>query len=359
MSKIEATIFSAEHLGEEDAQQLSELTEVVTQLIEREAGLTEIRTAYDELIETCFDLRQYEMALGGLNFLRENSSELELSDVETANLYRKFGTIAFLKKETDEAKTEFNKALNLVKEDVDVTLEAKLLCDLGNVAATEADVSEAIEYYEAAIELSEEHGIEMPEPFINLGLMYLETENIGEAIECFETALELYGEEEALDKQEMLHLQLGNIYAVQSNYKDALLNYHYASELQEEDTEILAKTYVAMAGVLSAMAEHDKSIEYYEKALPILLKHGDIEVKSQHYFQLANLYTRYKEDYARALECYKSALEIAKTEEEHQEWRDLMVAKLEDSIEVAEESLSKFSSKKSKKSGFFGKLFGK
>jgi tetratricopeptide (TPR) repeat protein len=359
MSKIEATVSSNENLLEEDAQQLSELTEVVTQLIEREANITEIRVAYDELIGACFDLRQYEMAVGGLNFLKENSSELDLSDAETADLYRKLGLVAFVKKEIDEAKTEFEKALDLLKDEVDVVLEAKLLCDLGNVAATKEDVSEAIELYESAIELSVEHEIETPEPFINLGLMYLETEHIEEAIECFETALELYDEGEALDKQEMLHLQLANIYAVQNSHKDALLNYHYASELQEEDSEILGKTYVAMAGILSAMAEHDKSIEYYEKALPIFLEHSDIEVKAEHYFQLANLYSSYQEDYAKALEYHKKALEIAKTDTENKEWRDLMVAKLEDSIEVAEENLSKFGGKKSKKSGFFGKLFGK
>jgi tetratricopeptide (TPR) repeat protein len=359
MSKIEATVSSNENLLEDDALQLSELTEVVIQLIEREANIIEIRTAYDELIEACFDLRQYEMAVGGLNFLKENSSELDLSDAETASLYRKFGLVAFVKKEIEEAKIEFEKAWDLLRGEVDVVLEAKLLCDLGNIAATKAEISEAIELYESAIELSEEHEIETPEPFINLGLMYLETQHIEEAIECFETALELYDEGEALDKQEILHLQLANIYAVQNNHKDALLNYHYASELQDEDAEILGKTYVAMAGVLSAMAEHDKSIEYYEKALPILLEYGDIEVKSEHYFQLANLYSSYKEDYTRALEYHTKALEIAKIDTENQEWRDLMIAKLEDSIEVAEENLSKYVSKKSKKSGFFGKLFGK
>jgi hypothetical protein len=35
-----------------------------------------------------------------------------------------------------------------------------------------------------------------------------------------------------------------------------------------------------------------------------------------------------------------------------------MVAKLEDSIEVNQENLSKFSKRKSKKSGLFGRLFG-
>jgi tetratricopeptide (TPR) repeat protein len=346
-------------LTEEETEQLNELKVAVVELIEKEADVTVIRTAYDELIEACFDLRQYEMAVDGLNYLKANSSELDLSDAETAALYRKFGMVAFAKEEIEEAKIEFEKALKLLEDEVNVVLETKLLCDLGNIAAMKGEVSEAIEFYESAIELSEEHEIEMPEPFINLGLMYLQTEDIDGAIECFEAALELYDEDEALDKQEMLHLQLANIYAVQNTHKEALLNYHYASELQEEDSEILAKTYIAMAGVLSEMAEHDKSIEYYEKALPILLEHSDIEVQSEHYFQLANLYTRYKEDYEKALGYHKRALEIAKTDTENQEWRDLMVAKLEDSIEVTQESFSKFGSKKVKKTGFFGKLFGK
>lgn len=359
MSKIETAIFSPVTLTATQIERLEELAKAVEQLIENEADKSEIRTAYDAFIEACFDLRQYENAIEGLNYLKANSSELDLSDAETADLYRKFGLVAFSKNEMEEAKTLFEKALNLVADEVDVVLEAKLLCDLGNLAAANEAFEEAAELYDAAIEFAEEHEIATATPFINAGLVYLQMGSLGDAIEYFEIALEHYEDDEELEKQEMLHLQLGSLYHAQNNFKEALLNYHYASELQEEDSEVLGKTYVIMANILTAMAEHNKSIEYYEKALPIFMEHGDIELKSEHCFQLANLYGQYKEDYATSLEYYKKALEIAKTDTENEDWRDLMVAKLEDSIEIAKENLAATANKKNKKSGFFGKLFGK
>ncbi|MFT6148288.1 MAG: tetratricopeptide (TPR) repeat protein [Saprospiraceae bacterium] len=358
MSKTEATILEAENLTAEQTEQINDLQESVQHLIEKEVEAEKIQAAYDELITVCFDLRQYDTAMDGLNYIREHSSELDLNDTQTAALHRRFGVAAFAKEEFDEAKIEFDKGIALAANDIDIELEGKLLCDLGNIAAVKEEFSEAIELYEAAIEKNEAHEIQQTAPYINLGLIYLKVQNISEAAECFEAALEIFDEEEELDRQEILHLQLGRIYDALNNDKDALLNYHYASELQEEGSEILGETYVLMAGVLLGMAENGKAIEYYEKALPIVLEHGDIELKAEHYFQLANLYSRYDEDYETAIQYFENALEIAKTDEENEEWRNLMVAKLEDSIEVNQENLSKFSKRKSKKSGLFGRLFG-
>ena len=159
-----------------------------------------------------------------------------------------------------------------------------------------------------------------------------------------------------LTQQEAMHLQLGAIYLAQDNLNNALKNYHYASELQEEDSENLGKIYLTMVNILLKMGENQKAVHIYEKALPILETFSDLDIKAEHHFQIANLYRNYLADDDKAISYYQSALEMAKTEEEHTEWRDLMIAKIEDSIAICQENMQQ---KTKKKSGLFGRLFKK
>ncbi len=281
---------------------------------------------------------------------------MNLSEEDTATLHRRFGILSFTNKEFEAAKTEFNKGLSLVKDGVDVELEAKLLGDLANIAAMQEDYNTAIELNEAAIEKNEANKIDSAIPYHNLGIMYMEVQNYDEAVDCFESALEIFGEEEDLDKQLFLHLQLGELYSARQDWKTALLNFHYASEIQEENSEALSKTYLYIVTILIKMNEHDKAIEYYEKAMPIILEKGDIEYRSDNYFQLANLHVQFKDEFTTAIEYYENALAIAKTDDnpENQEWKELMIAKIEDSLSETREKQAVVDKKKSKKSGFFG-----
>ncbi len=355
MSKIDATVFTPPELTEEQKESLQDLQGKVTNAIEQE-DVNLIHKSYEELIDLAFDLRQYPVAVEGLEYIKNKVAELNLSNEETAVLHRRLGVLAFTNKDYEVAKDEFGKGLDLSKDGADVELEAKLLSDLANVAAIQEDFETAIELNEAAIEKNEENEIDSAVPYYNLGLMYMEVQNFDEAVDCFESALEIFGEDEELDKQEFLHLQLAQLYTARQEWKTALLNYHYASELQEEDSEELSKTYLYVIAVLLKMNEYDKAIEYYHKAIPIIEIHGDIEYQSDNYFQLANLYVKFKDDFPNAIECYEKAYEIAKTDDnpENQEWKDLMLAKIEDSLEETRENQAAMDKKKSKKKGFFG-----
>jgi GTP1/Obg family GTP-binding protein len=78
MSKTEATILEAENLTAEQTEQINDLQESVQHLIEKEVEAEKIQAAYDELITVCFDLRQYDTAMDGLNYIREHSLIREL-----------------------------------------------------------------------------------------------------------------------------------------------------------------------------------------------------------------------------------------------------------------------------------------
>lgn len=355
MSKIDATIFTPPELTIEETEDLQDLQEKVAHAIEQEE-VSLIYSAYQNLIEMAFDLRQYPTAVEGLTYIQSNAATLDLSDEETATLHRRFGILAFANKDFETAKGEFDKGLSLAKDGVDMELEAKLLGDLANVAAMQEDFTTAIELNEAAIEKNEANEIDSGIPYYNLGIMYMQVQNYDEALDCFESALEIFGSDEELDKQEFLHLQLGELYAAKQDWKTALLNYHYASELQEEGSETLSKTYLYIVTILLRMNEHDKAIEYYEKAMPIILEKGDIEYRSDNYFQLANLYVQFRDEFTTAIEYYEKALAIAKTDDniENKEWKELMVAKIEDSLAETREKQAVVDKKKSKKSGFFG-----
>lgn len=357
MPKIEAAIFSATEITETQAISLNELEQQVQTLIDNDAETSEIITAYHEFIEACFDLHQYERTVKALDYLKENQQDA--SDADKGLSHRRFGILAFSRKEFDVANSEFEQGLTLAQEAENVELEGKILSDLGNVAAIKEDFEAAIEFYEAAIEINEDNEIDAATPFHNLALVYLEVQDLGEAAECFESALDIFTEEGNVEQQEALRLQLGAVYFANNELKEALVNYHYATELQEENSEKLGKTYVSMTSVLLKMNQHQKAAEYYEKALPILIQHGDIELHSEHYFQIANLYNQYLDNFEKAIHYYGKSLEVAKTDTENDEWRELMIAKLEDSIEFNKEALAKQNKKQSKKSGFFGRLFGK
>ncbi len=359
MPKIEATIFKALDLTAEQQELLANLEGGIQELITDGADLHVLKTAYDEYIVACFEYQQYENAEAALNFISDNSTELDLSDADTADLYHRFGVLAFTKKDFETAKNQFEKALELIGDDEPFELKGKVLCDLGNVAAVNEAFEEATALYEAAIEVNEEHEIESVKPFFNLGLVYFEQGDEGTSIEYFETALEMLEEDEELELQEFAHLQLGAIYYSQNNLKKSLLNYHYASELQDEEAENAGKTYVAMVAILLQMGENAKAIEFYEKALPNLMANGTLETSAEHYFQLANLYTEHQQAYQQAIDYYQKSLDLVNQDEQNDEWRNLMVAKLEDSIESNKELLNKADLKKSKKSSFFGRLLGK
>lgn len=355
MSKTDATIFTPPELTEEQKEDLQDLQEKVAHAMEQEeVNLT--ATAYQNLIKMAFDLRQYPMAVEGLEFMKTHAAELDLSDEDTAIIYRRFGVLAFTNQDYDAAKADFDKAFSLAKDGVDLELEAKLLGDLANIAAMKEDYATAIELNEAAIEKNEANEIDSAIPYYNLGLMYMEVQNYEEAIECFESALEIFGDDEELDKQEFLHLQLGELYAVKQDWTTALLNYHYASELQEENSEKLSKTYLLIVSILLRMNEYDKAIEYYEKAMPIILDKGDIEYRADNYFQLANLYVKFRDDFPTAIDYYEKAYAIASTDDnpENKEWKDLMLAKIEDSLAESRENQAIVDKKKTKKKGFFG-----
>lgn len=358
MPKLDAAIFNKVELSADQKEHLEELKSSVNELIADEADVFQIKSAYDDYIEACFDYHQYEDAESGLNFIHDNSETFELSDAETADLLRHFGVLAFSKKEIDTAQQKFEKALALLEDNTEDNeeLQAKLMTDLGNVESVNENFETAIDYYESAIELNEANEIDAATPFHNLGIVYLETHNVEEAVECFESALEIYQEQDNLTQQEAMHLQLGAIYLAQDNLNNALKNYHYASELQEEDSENLGKIYLTMVNILLKMGENQKAVNIYEKALPILETFSDLDIKAEHHFQIANLYRNYLADDDKAISYYQSALEMAKTEEEHTEWRDLMIAKIEDSIAICQENMQQ---KTKKKSGLFGRLFKK
>ena len=358
MPKLDAAIFNKVELSAVQKEHLEELKSSVDELIVDEGDLFQLKTAYDEYIEACFDYHQYEDAAAGLEFINENSETFELSDAVTAVLLRQFGMVAFSKKDIDTAEAKFQKSLALLDDNPtdNEELLAKLLTDLGNVKAINEETEAAIEYYETAIEMNEANELDVATPFHNLGLIFLEMQNHEEATECFESALEIYQLDNNLPQQESMHLQLGTIYFAQDNLNDALRNFHYATELQEENSEQKGKTLLSMVNVLLKMGENAKAVQIYEQALPILQNFSDLDFKAEHYFQIANLYRNYLEDNKTAIRHYQTALEIAKTEEEHTEWRDLMIAKIEDSIAICQENIQQ---NHKKKSGLFGRLFKK
>ena len=150
---------------------------------------------------------------------------------------------------------------------------------------------------------------------------------------------------------------MGVCYVEERMWKQALLSFHYLSEIQKEENEEaeLGKTYLNISRILTQISKHEKSAEYFEMALPLVTPSLSLDQQAELHFELGNNYRDYEEDWESALEHYEQAYALAQQDEDD-ELRQMFFDKLEDSITQAKAEFEK--QQKKSKGGFFKRLFG-
>ena len=165
-------------------------------------------------------------------------------------------------------------------DDPRVTRErANILSDLGNVCATSQDHSQAIAYYQRALELYRQVGDRRGEATThnNIGLVYSALWEKRKALAYYEQALLLQRQVGDRGGEATTLNNIGLVYSALGDKRQALAYYEQALELtwQVGNPGGEAATLNNIGGVYFALGEKRKALDYYEQALPLRRQVGD------------------------------------------------------------------------------------
>ena len=184
----------------------------------------------------------------------------------------------------------------------------------------QGEFTEALRYWEPAIELYEELGNDQLVTNLqsNMGAIYLTTGKFVEAMELFLPALKMAEELQDSTRISTLLLNIGVIYSESpGTYDEALVYYHRAIEMGEAlgDLDITGLGNTNMGEIYVEKEEYDSALYYFEKSLTILTSGIDIASVLN---LMASVYSE-KGEYSRALTFQRDALELARKENAQRE----------------------------------------
>jgi tetratricopeptide (TPR) repeat protein len=251
--------------------------------------LSEAETIYNELLQEDPDNANI-LNLLGLVFYRQKKYDRAVEYIKRAlaiapdaYFYLNLGNIYYDMGEIDNAISEYNKSLELEKNNI------KVLFSLAECYKRKNNFESAIIQYNNALNLRP-NDIEI---CMNIVVLYLDIKKKEEALEILETIIKNNPEE-----VEVL-LNLG-LYYVEEDMPDKALEV-YNRILQMKPGSY--KAYLNLACLYYETYEHDKSIECCNKALDLKPEYPDA------YLNLGNAYKAMK-DIPRAMGFYEKALHL-------------------------------------------------
>jgi len=237
----------------------------------------------------------------------------QLMHVE-AKAHKKIGVYHYYKGESAQALASYHKALVFFKSFSDVIQQANLLNNIGLVESTMGNTLEALEHYEQAEAIYEEHGSEIDKIDIryNIATLYIRLRLHKLAIEVF---LDIIEKRIAINDDPGLasvHLDIGVSYKQAGQYQVALeymlkaLTYYQA----QNDLFNLASAFHNLSEVYNEMNQPFKAQHYAEKAIEISEPRGYNNSHSGSLNSLAKSFF-YQGDFQGALSLLEQSSQIA------------------------------------------------
>ncbi|QEE16248.1 tetratricopeptide repeat protein [Promethearchaeum syntrophicum] len=146
----------------------------------------------------------------------------------------------------------------------------------------------------------------------NLGYIYYKKGNFNKAVEYFKNSIKIDENLNKFGKTAAAYINLGNIYLKKHQYKESIFNYKKIIEYSAKSkisSEYLSTAYNNIGSAYDALNEKKKASEYYEKALSIDEKHGNISSKAAILNNIGESY-REKGDFQTALKYFNDSLKI-------------------------------------------------
>ncbi len=221
----------------------------------------------------------------------------------------------------------FQAALLIARKMKNPKYEGMLLSSISAVYSSNKDYDKALRHALEARRVNEQAGIKyMVNLMINIGYLYIVQDKYNEALPYYEEGLrqeKAYGSEETIGELANLYLNLGGVYIRMGDYVATLENYFKAADIlqrighTQHHTFAMAdigETYVRIAAGKSKKplpdslrdnnANLDKARYYLENALAAGEELGLMDIRSEVYSSLSELYALRKQ-YQKAYE-YKN-----------------------------------------------------
>lgn len=238
----------------------------------------------------------------------------EKQPVKQTELYVEMGELAYSKRNYPKAIEQFNRALDLIKEQsIDVPL-SPILMDLGKSYNKNDNYKEAISTFLQLVKIEKPiNGEILDKIYHYLSKAYQNAGNTELAYEYGLKALELRETRKDLKGILRSTYQLGGIFFYQGNYKMALEYYHTTKKLAIEQNEkkYCYNSLAAIGGSLSRLGRFDEAIIFDMEAYE-LAKEMDYALGLA--YSTHNIGTAYYEKmaYDTALVFFQKSLEIKK-----------------------------------------------
>lgn len=240
-------------------------------------------------------------------FARAVASKNDLSTLFSYGLFlSQLGRLA-------QAKTKYERVINLADEVYEPVWKARALNSLGNDYKSREDLDEAEKMYRQSLvifqQLDNSDGI--ADVYNNLGDLFQARENLDQAAAMYQQSLEI---KERLGSQEGmadLYGNLGNVYKAQGKLDQAEAMHRQSLELKESlgIQEGLADVYSNLGNLYQARENSDDAERMYRQSLELFQQLNDKEGAADIYSNLGNVYhARGELDVAEAM--YQQSLEI-------------------------------------------------
>ncbi|MDP8220543.1 MAG: sigma 54-interacting transcriptional regulator [Candidatus Stygibacter frigidus] len=200
---------------------------------------------------------------------------------------------------------------------------AQKLDFMGRVYMIQPDFNKALEYFQKALDISRELEEKKEESYclLSLGMVQRRMGNLAESLESFFKANEIMEQlQEKVDISKDMKFkgnyfqvldQLGVIYNILKQPEQAL-QYMELSLQKAKEINYLSSIYTGLInlGVFYSDKDLEKTLAYYQEALPYVKKAGNKDVLAIVLNNIGGVYED-MENYAQALENYQKAIAIA------------------------------------------------
>jgi tetratricopeptide (TPR) repeat protein len=254
-----------------------------SQLLKGELGV-ELAVVIDTIATRFLLTRQYEQAKN--SYLRALEIFQNLTGLEErqkalviAGIYHNLGVVAQELREFEEARKNYEKALEIKIEFKDRYSQAGTYHHLGMVAQELREFEEARKNYEKALEIKIEFKDRYSQAgtYHHLGMVAQELREFEEARKNYEKALEIYIEFKDRYSQAGTYHNMGMVAQELREFEEARKNYEKALEIciEFKDQYSQASTYHQLGVVAQELREFEEARKNYEKALEIYIEFKD------------------------------------------------------------------------------------
>jgi signal transduction histidine kinase len=242
-----------------------------------------------------------EYSLRGLKLAEKGNSRKMIS---TFNKY--LGIVYYNKSSLDSSLMYLKKSLNVAIEAKDEPLQAAAYGSIGNVYRLRQDNQTALDYYTKSLSLTDVPANIRASTLNNVGVIHRIYNNPDKAASFFEQALQL-SEQHGIDDQKMSAVNgLANLSADREDYPKAAELYAQSLEMSRKlgDRQYEIISIMSLASCLCANGEYEKSLEYARESLRIAEEFQNPRHILGAYSSLADIYR----EMGRYRECEEMAL---------------------------------------------------